>query len=353
MDEIRHILARYPADCWPERIEPLGSAGGMSGAQFWRVTAPRGVLALRRWPPEHPSTERLRFIHAVLNHAAANGISHVPVPIKALDGQTFLTQNNHFWELAPWMPGAADYEQAPSDEKLVAAMVALAQFHNAVADYSPPPELTATLDAAGPSAIPRRIDRLRKLRQSEINKLSNAVDDATWPEFAVVAREFLARLPNAIPRALALLEPLASANFPLQPCVRDIWHDHILFTGNDVTGIVDFGAVDIDIPATDIARLLGSLVGEPGLPFKSRPLEFGDRSDCWQKGLAAYSAVRPLSSSETLAVFALNSANPILAGCNWIHWIFLDRRQFQDGQKIIVRFKRILSHLTDTPPLAV
>jgi homoserine kinase type II len=352
MDEIRHILEQYPAECRPDRIESLGAAGGMSGAQFWRVTAPRGMFALRRWPLEHPSEERLRFIHAVVNHAAANGISYVPVPIKSLDGHTFLRQRDHFWELAPWMPGAADYEQAPSDEKLAAAMIALARFHNAVADYSPPPELAATLHSAGPSAIPRRVDRLRRLRQSELKKRSDEIDDAIWPEFAFVAREFLAQLPNVIPRALALLEPLANVNFPFQPCVRDIWHDHILFTGNEVTGIVDFGAVDFDIPATDIARLLGSLVGEPGLPFKNRTLELGDRPDGWHKGLAAYSSVRQLSSSETLAVCALNAANPILAGCNWIQWIYLDRRQFQDSQRIIVRFKRILSHLTGTPPLA-
>jgi Ser/Thr protein kinase RdoA (MazF antagonist) len=353
MDDICHILEQYPADCRPDRIEPLGSAGGLSGAQFWRVTAPRGVLALRRWPPEHPSAERLRFIHAVINHAAANGVSYVPMPIRALDGHTFLSQSDHFWELAPWMPGDADYERAPSDEKLAAAMITLARFHNSVADYSLPPERETTLHTPGLSAIPRRIDRLRRLHQGDIKKLNNAIDDAIWPEFALVAREFLTQLPNAVPRALALLEPLANANFPLQPCVRDIWHDHILFTGNDVTGIVDFGAVDFDIPATDIARLLGSLVGEPGLPFKNKTLELEDRSNCWKKGLTAYSSVRRLSSSETLAVRALSSANPILAGCNWIRWGFVDRRQFQDGHKIVVRFKRILSHLTDSPPLTV
>ena len=65
----------YPTDCQPSHIEPLGSAGGMSGAQFWRITAPRGTLCLRRWPIEHPSPERLQFIHAVLRHAAASGIA--------------------------------------------------------------------------------------------------------------------------------------------------------------------------------------------------------------------------------------------------------------------------------------
>jgi Ser/Thr protein kinase RdoA (MazF antagonist) len=350
MDGIHGILQQYPADCTPARIEPLGSAGGMSGAQFWRVTAPRGTLALRRWPPEHPSADRLRFIHSVIIHAAANGITFVPTPIAARDGNTFVRHDGHLWEVTPWMPGVADYERAPSDEKLAAAMIALAQFHNSVADYTPPPELVTTLHVAGPSAIPRRIDRLQNLRPSEIKKLSSAIDDDTWPEFGVVAREFLVQLPDVIPRGLAILEPLASANFPLQPCLRDIWHDHVLFTRNEVTGIVDFGAIDFDIPATDIARLLGSLVGEPGFPFKSSTLELRDRPDRWRKGLAAYSSVRQLSSSETLAVFALNAANPILAGCNWINWIYIDRRKFENPSQILTRFRRILSNLHAAPP---
>ena len=47
----------------------------------------------------------------------------------------------------------------------------------------------------------------------------------------------------------------------LQPCIRDVWHDHILFLGDSVSGIVDYGAMAVDTVAGDIARLLGSLVG--------------------------------------------------------------------------------------------
>ncbi len=71
VNEIATIVRRYPADCQPTRVESLGSAGGLSGARFWRIVAPRGVLVLRRWPTEHPTPERLQFIHAVLQHAAS------------------------------------------------------------------------------------------------------------------------------------------------------------------------------------------------------------------------------------------------------------------------------------------
>jgi homoserine kinase type II len=330
MVETRDLLTRYPPDCHPVAIQPLDNAGGMSGAQFWRITAPRGTLILRRWPTEHPKPDRLRLIHAVIHHAAQT-IDFLPVPITTHDKLSFVEAAGRLWELAPWMPGTANYELAPSDKKLHAAMTALAQFHIAVADFRRPPELAATLLAPSPTAIPRRLARLREVTPQRIEELNCAITDAIWPEFAPLARQFLTALPDAVPRAIAKLEPLANISLPLQPCLRDIWHDHVLFTGNAVTGLIDFGAVDIDTPATDIARLLGSLV-------------HSDRA-AWQSGIAAYSTSRPLSTNESLAVCAINAANPVLAGCNWIRWIYIDRRHFEDPLRIVGRFQRLAAQL--------
>jgi homoserine kinase type II len=245
------------------------------------------------------------------------------------------------------MAGAADYDQSPGDAKLCAAMTALAQFHNAVADFdSDSFDVSAPPSSASASAIQRRLARLRSLLTGEIGELSSVLGEKTWPELSALARPFLAALPRAVTRAIAELEPLEHAPLPLQPCLRDIWHDHVLFTGNEVTGIIDFGAVDIDTPATDIARLLGSLTGEPCQPFRERPMERTDRSAVWRMGLAAYAATRPLSRDEWLAVDAINTANPILAGCNWIRWIYIDRRQFQNAEQILARFQRIVQQLT-------
>src|SRR4029079_8505162 len=116
------------------------------------------------------------------------------------------------------------------------------------------------------------------------SELSDALNLDLWPGLEPLARRFLATIPKLLPRAIGQLEPLSNIPLPVQPCIRDIWHDHVLFTGNDVTGIIDFGAMDVDTPATDVARLLGSLVGddEPG----------------WSAGVSAYSANRPLSADE-------------------------------------------------------
>ncbi len=315
----------------------------MSGAQFWRITAPRGTLLLRRWPPEHPSAERLRFIHAVLHHAALRGIKFIPLPIATRDQNSFVEHAGHLWELTPWLPGTADYERTPSIDKLRAALTALAQFHTAVSDITYPRTVAGDLRVAGETpAITRRLTRLHELAHGGIHDLSQAVTPATWPDLAPLARQFLAALPRALPQAIAQLEPLAAARLPIQVCLRDIWHDHVLFTGSEVTGLIDFGAVAIDTPATDIARLLGSLADTP-LPTREGPGEGSQNRDAWQIGLAAYTATRPLSPQESLAARALNAAAPILAGCNWLRWIYVERRQFENRAQIVERFRRTAS----------
>jgi Ser/Thr protein kinase RdoA (MazF antagonist) len=326
VNQVAAIIRRYPADCQPTQVDSLDSAGGLSGARFWQIVAPRGVLVLRRWPTEHPTPERLQFIHAVLKHAAAHGMEILPVPIATTTGATFIRHDGHLWELAPWLPGTANYEGSPSVEKLRAAMRALAEFHISVADF---PTGLPLASSQGPApAITHRLARLHELASGGMESLARAVTDATWPELAPLARRFAAELPRVVPLAISRLAPCADVPLPLQPCIRDVWHDHVLFDGDTVTGLIDFGAVQIDTPATDVARLLGSLVG--------------DDAGGWREGLTAYSAVRPLSDRELNAVPALDVAGTVLAGCNWIRWVYSAGRQFDNPAQIAARLTRAL-----------
>lgn len=328
MSKIAEILRAYPPDCQPTAVESIGNAGGMSGAQFWRFVAPRGTLALRCWPIEHPSPERLEFIHAVLRHAADHGLQFLPMPIATTTGATFVRQDGRLWELAPWLPGTADYEQAPRAEKLRAAMIALADLHIAVRDFPRPP---APGSAGGAPAITHRLARLIELQNGGIDELARAITDDRWPELAPRARQFVTEFCRVAPIAIRQLTPLADQPFRVQLCIRDIWHDHILFTGDAVTGIIDFGAVDFDTPATDVARLLGSLIG--------------DNSSGWDEGIRAYSSICVLTDSEAHAIPLLDVAGTLLAGCNWIRWIHVEGREFDAPTTIISRFNRILRRI--------
>jgi homoserine kinase type II len=221
-------------------------------------------------------------------------------------------------------------------------MRALARFHEAVADFAIEPDGELKLGALAPE---RHLARLRALTAGRICDLGRAVVDTHWPGLAPLARRFIAALPSAVSRAVLQLEPLAGVRLPAQVCVRDVWHDHVLFTGDEVTGLVDFGAIDIDTPATDLARLLGSLVSVSHGSLKGEGGDLLDMDATWREGLAAYQSVRPLEIEEIRAANALRVSGPILAGCNWIEWVYADGRTFEDPERIVRRFKRIVGEV--------
>lgn len=338
MLELSYVLNCYPVGTGPSKIEPLGAAGGLSGARFWRISGSQGLCVLRRWPSEHPAAEQLQRIHDVLRHASRNGVAFLPLPVVAHDGRSFVSHAGHLWELAPWLPGAADYDVSPSPAKLRNAMAALAKFHVATEDCDlsvgrQADSVANTLSArTGPCpGIVRRLERLRDLDAGGIEVLARAIAAADWPELARSAQPFVELLPSAVPLAIGLLAPLAEVTLALQPCLRDVWHDHVLFVGNEVTGLIDFGALAIDAPIVDVARLLGSLAG--------------DDADAWQRGLEAYRAIRPLTAVEVRAVAALDASGTVLAGCNWIRWIFTEHRQFENRRQVERRLELLLDRL--------
>lgn len=208
-------------------------------------------------------------------------------------------------------------------------MVAIAQVHVALADFESAD--TSTIRPAvgfSPSAT-IRLNQLRHLERGGVQELAAAINPAVWPDLVPLARQFLAALPDNLPRSIAQLAQIVDVRLPLQPCLRDVWHDHILFTGSEVTGIIDFGGMDIDTPACDVARLLGGLVGEDAAG--------------WETGIAAYSAARPLSADELRAATVFNNSIVAIAGSNWLRWIYVEGRTFEDPPQIIEHFRRIVA----------
>ena len=97
----------------------------------------------------------------------------------------------------------------------------------------------------------------------------------------------------------ALLAPWKNKRLPQQPCLGDVWHDHILFEGDQVSGVIDFGGVRVDHVAADLGRLIGSLVG--------------DDDAAWTAAMAAYRALRPLSWEEEALARLLDRTGAIIA----------------------------------------
>jgi Ser/Thr protein kinase RdoA (MazF antagonist) len=328
-NDYRPVLAAYPVECQPTRIEFLGSAGGFSGAQFWRLETPRGPLCLRRWPQEYPPTDQLEFIQAVLWHVDQEGFRLVPVPLETMRHAGYVRSAGHLWELSPWLPGTADYLTSPSATKLSAAMQALARFHVAAASF-PLPDVRGL---ASPG-IRERCERLRAATPTRLAQLSDGLRNFAWPELSAAGQRLLDLFPLMANRVDAALAQAAGVRVDLQPCIRDPRHDHILYLKESVSGLIDFGALRPESVSGDVARLLGSLVD--------------DSPEGWQQGLAAYQSLRPLSADELLLVQAFDQGNVLLAGINWLSWLVEEGRTFDDRPGVIARLQhygRRLAHL--------
>jgi Ser/Thr protein kinase RdoA (MazF antagonist) len=90
----------------------------------------------------------------------------------------------------------------------------------------------------------------------------------------------------------------------------------VLFVGDAVSGLVDYGSVKVDHVAADLARLLGSLVPDDGAGMAA--------------GLAAYGRLRPLSAQEEALVSVLDETGAVLGVTNWLRWLYRDGRWFED-----------------------
>ena len=329
------VLANYSLQMGPiRRLKFLAGAGGWSGSLLWRVEAASGQdYCLRRWPAEHPSAERLELIHSILEHVGSHGFEKLPTPIRTASG-TFVTHENHLWELALWLRGEAVSGAYPSTERLRAAMRALADFHVAAATFYRSigfaPTITERLRIfhklqggdlhAIETALRRPLDPLLDIRaQPLFEAASSALADDCWNHLAAHARDQL----------------------PLQPAIRDIHRDHVLFLGDEVSGIIDFGALRIDTPLADVARLLGSMAGNDA-HLRETALDAYSGRRAAREGEAP---AEPLSPHERKLINVLDQTVLILSVFSWLRWLYMERRDMGPAEPIARRWDEITARL--------
>lgn len=304
------FLNRWFRDTSHAKVESLGVQGGFSGAKIWRVSIPGQNLCLRRWPQSHPTIEGLSKIHGLLRHAYEQGCEALSVPLATRTGESYFVNEDHLWELSPWMPGEANYMSQPNRDKLETAMQTLAQFHNAALSFGS----HATNEQEISPGLHQRLNLLRALQQGELEKLWKSLQTSEDSDLRDVALELLEGISHSLVKATNRLEQLAQLRLPQQWCIRDVRHDHLLFTGDRVTGLIDFGAAAIDNVSGDIARLLGSMVN--------------DCQESWQTGIQAYCQIRPLSNEERQAIAGFDEGGVIASAANWVRWLYVEGRAF-------------------------
>jgi Ser/Thr protein kinase RdoA (MazF antagonist) len=319
----RAVLGHYATEIATAHLTALGNRGGFSGARLWQITSVAGPFCLRAWPSDGPTPEQLNWIHSLMARARHTGLDFVPLIIPGRSGATWMQHEGRLWEVTTWQAGRADFHAQPTPGRLEAACTALAQLHGVWA------EATRTV---GPCpAVQRRLERAREwarlVQDGWQPQFEESEDDPIEP-WARRAWPLLRAQVNWVPRALACF---ATWSAPLQPCLCDIWHDHVLFDGEQITGIIDYGGVAVDHVAADLARLLGSLAQ--------------DDAALWAAGLSSYTRRRLLTRDEERLVRLLDETGTLLGAANWLKWLYWEGRSFEDRAGVARRLAVLVKRL--------
>ncbi len=279
----------------------------------------------------------------------ACGIAFTPGLYCSRSGNTLTTDNGRLWELTSWLPGTADYLAAPSGNRLNSAMRALAQIHHVWSlGRGGMGEPSARANVGGSPTLTDRLARLAawQLRRLEPLRVLAGVSCATERQLVIATFDSLkARSEPLRQQLVCLAQQAVEQHFVL----RDIWSEHVLFTGDEVTGVIDFGAARWDEPTTDLVRLLGSL--EPHSPSQRR------------SGLAAYNRFRSELASGLPGELTLPSAPrfetlrwerfqileqtaTLLSAAQWLEWLVLEQRNFvQPRNELVERWRGFVERM--------
>jgi thiamine kinase-like enzyme len=308
MIPIAPVLSQYGAALERLHWAPLGPGGGFSGASLWRGEKQEEVLfALKAWP-QGMALARLTTIHEWM--AQVEHHAFVPSVVRARNGLTVVAGGGRIWDLTRWMPGVADFHENPSASRLENACSALAELHRSWRVLPPHFEPCP--------AVQRRLQLLARWKQ---------ISGPAEPSLMRSAYDSVTRLVEPAKRALSSYSTRPVA---VQPCLCDIWHDHVLFTDDRVTGIIDYGAMKNDHVAVDLARMLGDFVG--------------DDDEMFAVGLEAYRRAGGSIDVSPEFVRLLDRTGTLCGTIGWLLRFAQDSRVYSD-RAVVERFGTVVARL--------
>ena len=356
---VPHVLQNYSAVTGPVCLILPVTRGGFSGAQIWKVESKHGIFALRRWPAHGPDSDRLKQLHQLLEGIACDEKCPVARPCPDRSGETLVFSDRARWQLEPWLPGRALQPDEYGIREVQAACGTLAVWHNAAVSalegINPSNSRACSAENLSTSwfrlanAIPPCIaERIELARDWEPHRIEGAVME--WRATATRHR-FAGALETELPTSrisqiteclldhcrlareshasiLAELNRFAGESRQLQPCLRDVWSDHVLFREGSVSGIIDPAAARTDSVTTDLARLLGSVAM--------------DSRERWEAGLAKYAQLRDLSTSDCMLIRVLDRSAVLLSPVIWLRRLQNGRVRPDQAQDVVVRLQSLV-----------
>ncbi len=318
-----HVRGRYRFACPDAPLVSLGNRGGFSGARLWRCKGVEGRLCLRAWPA-HKNAAWVRGLHRLMEAARRQGLNYVPAVYVTCDGDTVVEAAGRVWELTQWLDGKADFNENPSPARLDSACEALARLHRAWEPFTAPAE-----------PCPAVCRRLRVLMDWQDLVSSGWRPPIPSAPLAGTVGPLVERawrgLPGWLPEVSRCLESWIDYCCPVQPCLCDPWHDNLLFEGDRLTGLVDYGTVKNDHVAVDVSRMLGSLVGND--------------EEGWKRGLRAYRRVREFTDNEERLAHNLDRTGTVLGVVNWLRLLCFEGRPYEDLSAVARRLDDLLNRI--------
>jgi Ser/Thr protein kinase RdoA (MazF antagonist) len=314
-------------------------AGGFSGASVWRIEDGDRTYALRRWPAIGAEPARLHGLHRLLKLVWSQGLDEVAVPLPSASGQSLIRVQGELWQLEPWMPGIANFHADPNSERMEVTMCRLARWHAAARLFVPlePERPWFESRMAQPVGLSERLLKLTEWQSGPSDTIGRCLTQSVRHYSTQSAStmdlllEIYAWVQRIVQPVTETLKPLMVQPVWQHPCLRDIWHDHLLFSGNRLTGLIDPGACRTDHFTADLSRMLGSLLED-------------DRT-AWNKALDIYQTFQPLTLHDWNLLAAYDQSGVILSGVTWLQWLIIGGRTFQDPNVIEARLKIILRRL--------
>ncbi|EMI20076.1 hypothetical protein RMSM_02990 [Rhodopirellula maiorica SM1] len=364
MDAVRAVLVNWFELSDIQSVDSIAS--GLSGAAVFRVTTMHGsTWALKRYPL-HTSLSRVDQIHHVMITANENGCDLVPQLKRcggvdaAADNRSAVDDGQYVWELAQWIAGQPWREPASGIDLLASDRAVVTNLTAGVAIDAESDRQRHEVMKRGASAIALFHRSVRSLgnhtqpppcvlaRQKRLKELSLRMDALLASDLTRIEHPHLRfSLQMAIERFRAdwnrlvgpftgTLATLSHQPVETQIVLGDVHAEHIFFTdssdddageGRSVVGIIDYDAVRVDAPATDLARWISSFLGQ-----------CTDVHLAWHSVLAGYRLESSLDEKQEVLAKGIVHLSAWINLANWASWLLLDNQIFSyDDEHIAQR----------------
>jgi homoserine kinase type II len=297
-----------------------------TGYITFRVTTPKNVLALRckkgsasKIMSKHPEIKHsIEAQHRLILFLQDHGFPVAP-PLLTKQGETYVSVRGIPCSLYPYINGRA--LDPRNLHQLITAAETLARYHQLTAGYSGIPPLSQPL-------FPEHFkEKLRDFREYSEN-----FDDSL--SMLGIAESMVA-FESCLDEIETEMQNLPYDSLPKVVIHGDYKPENILFQGDDIAAVIDFGRSRNEARLFDIAKTIAGLVGT------SDDAAFLDMTRAF---FAGYISICPLNKGERSALFSLIQARVAIK--NLERFIRLAKKTDM-GEKFAKaeRFNRLCQHL--------